>query len=327
MPPANPWTKTRSGVPRPRPYRRKSPLFVYLMRSRSVTSGLSGSSNRKLRRVPSDRIDHEEGRPSRPLPCPHGRQPSRPGEMSFSFLLRALRGRQVSNPKGVEPMSQQSFCELGVSPALCQGARRSLDRAALQIQALRLPDALAGSTSSLEVADRIRQDPGRSRSRSSSARRRRPTAERARPRPHPRAGQQVTEDIAPLAAAQDPPGRRGLRRPPGLQAQAARADRPRPCGHSRAAAGSGRAPDGRPLGDPDPRPGRGRSHARHGLPPAGGPHRAPPARNRQTMFFSATLDGEAGELARAYTRSHRPTVEADLPTRRSPGRPSTVSSP
>jgi superfamily II DNA/RNA helicase len=37
-------------------------------------------------------------------------------------------------------------------------------------------------------------------------------------------------------------------------------------------------------------------------------------RNRQTMFFSATLDGEAGELARAYTKSPS-YVEADLPSR------------
>ncbi|MGH3103491.1 MAG: DEAD/DEAH box helicase [Gaiellaceae bacterium] len=36
-------------------------------------------------------------------------------------------------------------------------------------------------------------------------------------------------------------------------------------------------------------------------------------RNRQTMFFSATLDGEVGELARAYTQSPG-RYEADLPT-------------
>jgi ATP-dependent RNA helicase RhlE len=40
----------------------------------------------------------------------------------------------------------------------------------------------------------------------------------------------------------------------------------------------------------------------------------PLPRNRQTMFFSATLDGEAGELARAYTKSPS-YVEADLPSR------------
>jgi superfamily II DNA/RNA helicase len=40
----------------------------------------------------------------------------------------------------------------------------------------------------------------------------------------------------------------------------------------------------------------------------------PLPRNRQTMFFSATLDGEAGELARAYTRSPS-HIESDLPSR------------
>jgi len=39
--------------------------------------------------------------------------------------------------------------------------------------------------------------------------------------------------------------------------------------------------------------------------------------NRQTMFFSATLDGEVGQLARAYTRSPS-HFEADLPTGQQP---------
>ncbi|HXG75400.1 MAG TPA: DEAD/DEAH box helicase [Gaiellaceae bacterium] len=41
-------------------------------------------------------------------------------------------------------------------------------------------------------------------------------------------------------------------------------------------------------------------------------------RNRQTMFFSATLDGEVGELAREYT-SGASRYEAQLPTSRAPG--------
>ena len=41
-------------------------------------------------------------------------------------------------------------------------------------------------------------------------------------------------------------------------------------------------------------------------------------RERQTMFFSATLDGEVGELAQAYTQS--PTrIEAELQSDRAPG--------
>ena len=41
-------------------------------------------------------------------------------------------------------------------------------------------------------------------------------------------------------------------------------------------------------------------------------------RNRQTMFFSATLDGEVGELARAYT-SHASRIEGELSASRQPG--------
>ena len=41
-------------------------------------------------------------------------------------------------------------------------------------------------------------------------------------------------------------------------------------------------------------------------------------RDRQTMFFSATLDGEVGELAHAYT--HLPArIEAELPSEHAPG--------
>ena len=41
-------------------------------------------------------------------------------------------------------------------------------------------------------------------------------------------------------------------------------------------------------------------------------------RNRQTMFFSATLDGEVGELARAYTNSPS-RFDAELPTEQEQG--------
>ncbi len=41
-------------------------------------------------------------------------------------------------------------------------------------------------------------------------------------------------------------------------------------------------------------------------------------RNRQTMFFSATLDGEVGELARAYT-THASRIEGELSASRQPG--------
>src|SRR5207344_2346341 len=41
-------------------------------------------------------------------------------------------------------------------------------------------------------------------------------------------------------------------------------------------------------------------------------------RDRQTMFFSATLDGAVGELARSYTQSQA-RIEAELPSEHGPG--------
>ena len=41
------------------------------------------------------------------------------------------------------------------------------------------------------------------------------------------------------------------------------------------------------------------------------------SRDRQTMFFSATLDGEVGELARSYTQSPA-RIEAELPSEHGP---------
>ena len=50
------------------------------------------------------------------------------------------------------------------------------------------------------------------------------------------------------------------------------------------------------------------------------------SRDRQTMFFSATLDGAVGELARAYT--NLPVrIEAELPSKHAPARSSISSSP
>ena len=71
------------------------------------------------------------------------------------------------------------------------------------------------------------------------------------------------------------------------------------------------------------RPRRGRPDARHGLSPRRRPDRARAApAARQTLFFSATLSGETGRVAKAYTRdavrhrarprpgrSQRPSVE------------------
>jgi superfamily II DNA/RNA helicase len=65
--------------------------------------------------------------------------------MSFSFLLRVIRGRQVSTPaEGENPLSQQSFRELGASAPVADAlAARSINEP-FTIQSLVLPDALAG---------------------------------------------------------------------------------------------------------------------------------------------------------------------------------------
>ena len=50
-------------------------------------------------------------------------------------------------------------------------------------------------------------------------------------------------------------------------------------------------------------------------------------RERQTMFFSATLDGEVGELAQAYTQSPDADRGRAPERRRRRGRSTTTSSP
>ena len=65
----------------------------------------------------------------------------------------------------------------------------------------------------------------------------------------------------------------------------------------------------------DPRPRRGRPHARHGLPPGRRPHRRASARATARRCSSrATLDGEVGRIASAYTHDavqheHTPAPE------------------
>ena len=67
------------------------------------------------------------------------------------------------------------------------------------------------------------------------------------------------------------------------------------------AAGSRRTRERPARSGSDPRPGRGRSDARHGFQPQVDRLVRRIPKDRQTMFFSATLDGAVGRLARAYT--------------------------
>ena len=80
---------------------------------------------------------------------------------------------------------------------------------------------------------------------------------------------------------------------------------------------------------PRARPRRGRPDARHGLPAAGRPHpRARSRSNRQTMLFSATLDGAGRRARRAATPSNASRFARRAADRaRAAARSSTRSSP
>jgi superfamily II DNA/RNA helicase len=62
----------------------------------------------------------------------------------FSFLLRRLRGSDVSNHEGVEHVSTPSFHELGVSEPVLRTLTDRSFHAPFRIQTLVLPDALGG---------------------------------------------------------------------------------------------------------------------------------------------------------------------------------------
>jgi ATP-dependent RNA helicase RhlE len=209
---------------------------------------------------------------------------------------------------------QQTFRELGVSgPVVKVLAARSI-HTPVRIQALALPDALAG----LDVLARAPTGSGKTLAFALPIVERTAPADR-RPSalvlvPTRELAQQVTEEIGPLAAAMDlrvAAVYGGVR----LQAQAKRAG-----GAHVLVATPGRLQDlvERRLADLSAIKILVLDEADRMLDMGFRPQvdrivrRLP--RNRQTMFFSATLDGEAGELARAYTRSPS-YVEADLPSR------------
>ncbi len=172
-----------------------------------------------------------------------------------------------------------------------------------------------------EGADRARARPSPSGCRSSSGTRP-PTASR------PRSSSCPTRELAPAGrrrARADRPSRRSLRvaavyggAPISTPVQA-RPRRAHPRRHAGPAAGSDRAP-ARPA---RPRPRRSSSTRPTGCSTWASSRRstassgALPAK-RQTMLFSATLDGEVGELARAYT-SNPSRFEAQLPEGRTQG--------
>ncbi len=210
------------------------------------------------------------------------------------------------------------FRSLGVSEAVCEVlAARGID-SPFQIQSLVIPEALrggdilakspTGSGKTLAFAIPIvqRVDPSE----------RRPAALVLVPTRELCA--QVTEDIELVAAGRHQ-DRLGLRRRAAEAAGAPRAGRSRDRRHARPAAGSRRpqAPVARRsqacsiLDEAD------RMLDMGFKPQVDRIVRLLPS-DRQTMFFSATLDGEVGELARRYT--HFPArFEGELPRDRRTG--------
>jgi ATP-dependent RNA helicase RhlE len=224
--------------------------------------------------------------------------------MSFSFLLRVFRGRQVSNPqKESNNMSQQSFRELGVSaPVVDALAARSIHEP-FPIQALALPDALAG----LDVLAKSPTGSGKTLAFAV------PIVERmATTDPRPSAlvlvptrelAAQVTAELEALAPS------KGLSVASVYGGMPLRAQAKRAKSAHVLVATPGRMEDlaERRLVD--------LSHVRTfvldeadrmldmGFQPQVDRIVRRLPRNRQTMFFSATLDGRVGELAHAYTNS------------------------
>jgi ATP-dependent RNA helicase RhlE len=222
--------------------------------------------------------------------------------MRFSFLLRVFRAASLEPEiEGVEQMSQHSFHDLGVSARVVDALAAREIHTPFRIQELVVRDAIAGldvlaksptgSGKTLAFALPIveRTDHGSHRP---SALVLVPTRELA---------VQVTEELAPLAAA------RGLSVAAvyggvPLGAQARRAQN----AHVLVAT------PGR-LEDLAQRRSVDLAHVQilvldeadrmldMGFQPQVDRIVRRLPRNRQTMFFSATLDGEVGELARAYT--------------------------
>jgi superfamily II DNA/RNA helicase len=224
------------------------------------------------------------------------------GEVSFSFLLAAVSSVDLDRRnQGVEQLSQASFSELGVSALVVEALATRGIHSPFEIQKLVLPDGLAGvdvlagsptgsgKTIAFGIPAVERTEPG---GKKPSALVLVPTRELAA---------QVAEEIEPLAAAKGLtvaavyggiPIRSQARRAEGADILIATPGRLQDLIERRSVDLSGVTT--LVLDEAD------RMLDMGFKPQVDRIVRILP-RNRQTMFFSATLDGEVGELARAYT--------------------------
>jgi superfamily II DNA/RNA helicase len=238
--------------------------------------------------------------------------------MSFSFLLGRSGSASLEQKKESNTMSQHSFPELGVSAPVVDALRGRGIAAPFRIQTLVLPDALAGldvlaksptgSGKTLAFAVPIVESLTRAEARP-SALVLVPTRELAG---------QVTDELRSLAPVK------------GLKVQSVYGGVPLPA-QAKAAreahvlvATPGRLEDlaNRRMVDLSQIRIFVLDEADRMLDMGFKPQvdtivrRLP--KNRQTMFFSATLDGEVGEIAHAYTSSPS-RFEAELPSDRAAG--------
>ena len=214
----------------------------------------------------TSRIVRGPAAPQEVHPCP-----SSPSPISACPCRRA-RARASAGSRSPSPSSAWS------SPTPSPAATSSRSRP--PARARRSPSACRSSTGSRPTT----RAPRRSSSPPPASSRRR-SSTRLRAVAHARALQ-----VAPSTAASASPSRPA--RPPARTSSS-----PPPAG-SRTFSSAASHPRARAH----PRPRRGRPDARHGLPPAVDRIVAPCPRARQTLFFSATLDGEAGKLGARYTR-------------------------
>ena len=188
-------------------------------------------------------------------------------------------------------MPQQSFRELGVSSRIADAlAARSIVEP-FPIQRLRPPGRDRRTGHPREVADRLGED-ARVRHSDRGAHQLGTSRRRLVLVPTRELAQQVTDELDRSPPERTVRGARLRRRAASSQAKRARrrtsSSRPQDVWRTFSTdACSSSAPS-------HPGPRRGRPNARHGLPASGRPDREARLRDRQTMFFSATLDERWG---------------------------------